>query len=279
MKQSNGLAITRIVLLAIIACILLGIMILLLTKNFRFSNMFETNTKVIYNDKFNVLEVKDLVVSARNADVQIEESTGTEIEIAVHGKKEEEVSVTLENNILKVERDAFKNFCIGFCFDSSEIIIKVPNTYKDHFQIKTISGDINIDNFKDTNMNVSTTSGDINIMSGNELKVSTVSGEMTIESGNSLKGSTTSGDIEITSLKNICEIETVSGYIEIGVLNLIKNSTIKTVSGDVEIDHLNDVYVDTETLSGDVSVANNNRQAQLELKIKTTSGNIEVGNR
>ena len=38
----------------------------------------------------------------------------------------------------------------------------------------------------------------------------------------------------------------------------------------------NDIYVETETNSGDAEVINNNRMAEIVLKITTTSGNINV---
>ena len=38
----------------------------------------------------------------------------------------------------------------------------------------------------------------------------------------------------------------------------------------------NDIYIETETNSGDEEVKNNNRMAEIVLKITTTSGNIRV---
>ena len=38
----------------------------------------------------------------------------------------------------------------------------------------------------------------------------------------------------------------------------------------------NDIYVETETSSGDADVQNNNRKAEIVLKITTTSGSIDV---
>ena len=38
----------------------------------------------------------------------------------------------------------------------------------------------------------------------------------------------------------------------------------------------NDIYIETETNSGDEDVKNNNRMAEIVLKITTTSGNIKI---
>ena len=38
----------------------------------------------------------------------------------------------------------------------------------------------------------------------------------------------------------------------------------------------NDIYIETETNSGDEDVKNNNRMAEIVLKITTTPGNIKI---
>ena len=38
----------------------------------------------------------------------------------------------------------------------------------------------------------------------------------------------------------------------------------------------NDIYIETETNAGDEDVKNNNRMAEIVLKITTTSGNIKI---
>ena len=67
-----------------------------------------------------------------------------------------------------------------------------------------------------------------------------------------------------------------SGSIEIDSLNISENSLITTKSGNVHINSKNDIYVETETVSGDDNIKNNNRKADIEVKIATTSGSIYV---
>lgn len=67
-----------------------------------------------------------------------------------------------------------------------------------------------------------------------------------------------------------------SGSIEIDSLNISENSLITTKSGNVHINSKNDIYVETETVSGDDNIKNNNRKADIEVKITTTSGSIYV---
>ena len=67
-----------------------------------------------------------------------------------------------------------------------------------------------------------------------------------------------------------------SGDITIREVNLTKDSSIKAVSGDINIEKANDIYVDAHATSGDIKIDDNNRKAPVELKIKTTSGDIEV---
>ena len=61
-------------------------------------------------------------------------------------------------------------------------------------------------------------------------------------------------------------------------LELLDDSDITSISGDIEINKNLGAYIKTETLSGEVNVENNDRYAKNELKIKTTSGDIEVEN-
>ena len=69
---------------------------------------------------------------------------------------------------------------------------------------------------------------------------------------------------------------TSSGSIEIDSLNITENSNINAKSGDVDIMSKNDIYIETETDSGDADVTNNNRMSEIVLKITTTSGSIKV---
>ena len=59
-------------------------------------------------------------------------------------------------------------------------------------------------------------------------------------------------------------------------LTINKNSNLKASTGDVEVKKLNNVYIDADTSTGDVNVKNNNRKSDVELKVRTSTGDIDI---
>lgn len=210
-----------------------------------------------------------------------------------------------EEIIIQVPNNCDEEFNIKT--SSGDII--VPDLEGDNIELKTASGKIQCGNIN--NGNIETSSGDILIGNGNEVtlkassgnikagdfnklsaeassgdieigtisedaKVKTASGKITLNGANKLKAEAISGDIKINSIENNCEISSTSGNIIVDRANINENSFIKTNSGNVVINNKNDIYVETETTSGDADVQNNNRMSEIVLDITTTSGNIKV---
>lgn len=210
-----------------------------------------------------------------------------------------------EEIIIQVPNNCDEEFNIKT--SSGDII--VPDLEGDNIQLKTASGKIQCGNIN--NGNIETSSGDILIGNGNEVtlkassgnikagdfnkllaeassgdieigtisedaKVKTASGKITLNGANKLEAEAISGDIKINSIENYCEISSTSGNIIVDTANINENSFIKTNSGNVVINNKNDIYVETETTSGDADVQNNNRMSEIVLDITTTSGNIKV---
>ena len=104
----------------------------------------------------------------------------------------------------------------------------------------------------------------------------TSSGKIVVEKVEKLEAESSSGEIDIKSIENYFKLIAKSGSIEIDSLNISENSSITTKSGNVHINSKNDIYIETETISGDDNIKNNNRKADIEVKIATTSGSIYV---
>lgn len=210
-----------------------------------------------------------------------------------------------EEIVIQVPNNCDEEFNIKT--SSGDII--VPDLEGDNIELKTASGKIQCGNIN--NGNIETSSGDILIGNGNEVtlkvssgnikagdfnklsaeassgdieigtisedaKVKTASGKITLNGANKLKAEAISGDIKINSIENNCKISSTSGNIIVDRANINENSFIKTNSGNVVINNKNDIYVETETTSGDADVQNNNRMSEIVLDITTTSGNIKV---
>ena len=210
-----------------------------------------------------------------------------------------------EEIIIQVPNNCDEEFNIQT--SSGDII--VPDLEGDNIQLKTSSGKIQCGNIN--NGKIESSSGDILIGNGNEVTlkassgsikagnfnklsaeassgdievgtisedatIKTASGKITLDRANKLKAEASSGDIKINSIENHCEISSISGNIIVDTINITENSSIKANSGNVVINNKNDIYVETETNSGDEDVKNNNRMAEIVLKITTTSGSIRV---
>lgn len=210
-----------------------------------------------------------------------------------------------EEIIIQVPNNCDEEFNIQT--SSGDII--APDLEGDNIQLKTSSGKIQCGNINNGKMESS--SGDILIGNGNEVTlkassgsikagdfnklsaeassgdievgtisedatIKTASGKITLDRANKLKAEAYSGDIKINSIENHCEISSTSGNIIVDTINITENSSIKANSGNVVINNKNDIYVETETNSGDEDVKNNNRMAEIILKITTTSGSIRV---
>ena len=141
--------------------------------------------------------------------------------------------------------------------------------------MQTTSGDINVINAN--NAILKSTSGDIKIDECSIGYISTTSGKIDIGQINEANLESTSGDIKVENIKEKCNIKTTSGKIKVNDSTINQNSGITSVSGDITIVNKDDIYYDTETVSGDLKIEkNNNRKSDIELKLKTTSGNINI---
>ncbi len=276
-KNRTGM-IVLICFLSILALGLLVFMSICLVNGGRSFSYFtrKTNIKVLEQKEFDGELVEKITVNAKSSDIHIVESNTNQIEVKISGNKKENYQVQLDQGELMISKKDGNYFCIGFCYIDYEIEIKVPKSYQKDFKIKTASGNIEIDTNLASNLDIITISGDVEMKEIGNASIKTTSGDIDILKASDLKLISTSGDIEIDNCKNI-DITTTSGEISIGSLELSKNGKIKTISGDVEVERINEIYVETKTVSGETQIRNNNRTSQYELLIETTSGDIEVG--
>ena len=271
--MNKTVTILKIVLLSLLIVILVGGMILFMNDKFSFS--FGSKAELIYDQ--NITESFDkLYLTSESLDYKFVKSTDNTVNVKVYDNKDNDVSVSVENNTLKVISNNQKK-CF-FCFTSKrEAIIALPEKLYD-VTLETKSGDITSSiNFNKAEIN--TTSGDIELNNVKDAIINVTSGDIKIDAVDSLAIKSTSGDVEINKINKYLNIETTSGDIVIKDLTILANSSIKVTSGDIDIYKAsNDIYYNTSVKSGDVRVNNNNRKANYELNIETTSGDITVKN-
>lgn len=255
--------ILKIVLLVIVASIVTSFIVFAIVcpNQFQFSLGYQSSKEVIYQKDYSQEEIESIAVDNKSVDVFLEKSNDSNIHLKVYGekKRKNKYEINLENKKLQIKRKGEVNFCIGFCSYEERIILYLPEEYEKDIKINSLSGDITTRNQLAVNLDIITKSGDILSEEINQLKANTISGDIQVKRVTMIELKTTSGDVEIDSLM------------------LLKNSKIRTISGDVLIDRVNDIYIETNTMSGDVEVVKNNRYANILLSVTTTSGNIEIG--
>lgn len=181
----------------------------------------------------------------------------------------------LENNIINFISSSGKIECgninVGNIKTSSgDVVIGNGN----EVTLQTSAGNIKAGNF--TKLSAEAVSGDVEVENIQDCTIKTSSGKIVAGTANKIQAEATSGDIRINKIEEYCNLSSNSGNIDIETLNIIENSFINAKSGNVKIKSKNDIYVETDTKSGDADIKNNNRKAELVLKITTTSGNIKV---
>lgn len=277
--MNNTLNIVKIILLSVIAVALVIILILLLNGKFNIKGftLYE-KTELVYEETYTE-NVENLKVLTTSNDVVIEEKETDSINVKVYDRKDAKPTSKVENNTLIIENK--KEGTIGFSFGingSSKIVISVPKNKEYNLDIEGTSSDVySLINLKD--VTITTKSGDIDLKDSINTLIKTTSGDIKVENvSKSLNATATSGDITTGEIAGKLTLNTTSGDVSIKKLNLTNNSSIKVTSGDIVIGKTNDIYFDAHVTSGDIKINNNSRKADVELKIKTTSGDITVNN-
>ena len=196
-------------------------------------------------------------------------------EFNIHTSSGDIVAPNLENNVINLESSSGKIECGNinngnFKSSSGDITVGSGN----EITLQTSSGSIKAGDFN--KLSAEASSGDIEVGKIGESSIKTSSGKILLESAKRLQAEASSGEIDINTIEEYCNLVTSSGSIEIDSLNITENSNINAKSGDVDIRSKNDIYIETETGSGDADVTNNNRMSEIVLKITTTSGSIKV---
>lgn len=273
--------ILKIILACLLSLIIIALTIFLIfalnNENINFATWgFNSKTELIKTENHNYGDIYYVKVNTKSADIKIVPTDKNEITVNVYGEKNQNVNVEVTNGILNVEYFS-KFLCFGFCNMDSYVEIMLPNEFSpENLDINTVSGDIFVGDTATQNMDVKSVSGDISVGNSDILNVSTTSGDIKVTKAKDLKVKSVSGDLRIDSVTNSLVAQTTSGDVDINSLMINADSNIKSTSGDIEIDMINDIYVETSTVSGDVRIKNNNRLANIVLSIYTTSGDIKI---
>lgn len=346
--MKNGIKIILIILLAILAIGLAGVMVWGIVQQERGERMkiltIGNKTSKLLEEEYETNAIQEIEVRAESSRIEVVEGDLAKIRVTAYGIEDEPVEVKQVGNKLVIEKPPVFHLFIFCAWCDEKIIVEVPKgSIKDYdlettsgairvsdlaegnlnvksnsgriqvgngialvahstsgrittgdFQkaeIQTTSGGIEVGNLKEGKLkstsgsihcgdlekgNVKTTSGSMHIGNTSELTAQSSSGRIQVETAKELTAKTTSGSIAVEKVDGFCDLSSTSGSIKIGECSLNENSEISAKSGSVHLKKANAFYTDAKTTSGSMKINSNDRKAETELKVRTTSGSIRV---
>lgn len=201
--------------------------------------------------------------------------------------------------IERVDHRKWYEHIFGIRWGRMEVAIYLPESTYASLSVTSVSGDVAIPaDFSFTDATVRSTSGNIRFLASveNGLSLKTVSGDISVQdvAPKSLQAQSTSGDVTIGSVRVEGELavkavsgdlelsqvdcgslnaETASGEVGASSLRAAGNVRIKTVSGDVDLKSCDADTLWIKTTSGDVS---GRLLTEKIFVTDTTSGNVRV---
>lgn len=148
-------------------------------------------------------------------------------------------------------------FFFNFNLNTIRITIELPEKMNS-IQIKTASGNIQVEDTNGTRITLDNASGDIDIkrVISNDIQIKTATGDVDLRDVNSkqLAAKTMSGDANASNIT-------------------ADNFLFKSTSGDVDVKNTKVTIFDTSSMSGDINLTNINAD---ECKVRSTSGDVDV---
>lgn len=259
--NSKNVIITLIVVLSLFAIGLTSVMIMVIKNSSNFNFVFSlrgSKAKLVESTEYDTDMIDSIKISTYSTDIEIRESND-KIKIEYYSSSEKNPKIMMENRVVTIDEKEDEVSCVGICDTNRKVVIYLPASYTGSMNFITKSGDIYARTLL-KNVSIDTASGDIELKEVSDTTIRTVS-----------------GDVEIYMVGNAINVKTTSGDIEIQNFNIKENSILESVSGDIEIsNNICNCYVDSHTVTGDIHVNKSDRRSELEVKIKTTSGDIDV---
>ncbi len=293
--KNKPLLITLIILLTILAIGLIIGMFYIINGKIRFPQF--SSYKVSSNlsiEKTYDLTFEKIRVEAKASEIHVKKTKDTEIKLRIFSDHEKtKVEINNQELFIKLEEKA----CIGFCFHQTidKIELYIPEDFEKEINLINEYGNIIIDSFLNADIKIKENCGDVKVAGANRAFIENEYGDIELSkatsasiyqsAGDILVGEVKEitaenefGDIHITSVFDFLDIKNSCGDIKIDQIDLKRNSTITSSLGNVKIGSTNAIYIDAKTNLGDVKINNNERNADILLKIQNSCGDIKVNN-
>ncbi len=298
--KKNRPIVTIIGLLCIIIIALIIAMIIFIKKNndYSFIRKYGETIKELQVDKTYENTFNKILIDTEATDIEIKKSQNETTQLKVYAEEDKvEVTENVYENLselkIKVKTTPCKFLCLNFNKKISKIELYIPENYDKEIKIENNYGNIDVESFKNLNLNIDEDAGNIKIDAANKVDIKNNYGDITINEIIEGKLNSSAGNIEVnkvniidaknnhgnTKIKEINEyvrIDADAGDIKIDKINITRDSSIETNLGTIRIDKINEIYVDASTDLGTTSINENYRESDITLNLESNLGDIKV---
>ena len=243
------------------------------------------STEVKEDQSFNMADKKLILLETPLGDVEVKGYEGEEIRLTVEGQVperyvDEYLKISESQDELKILfYDDVNN--INFTFGNAndlDIELLIPSEYIGELRLSNVSGAMTLEGLQAGEVHLENISGDLVLEDGRHEKVvfSTISGQFISYSAvDVLEGETVSGRVTATDVGESFEIGSISGSVSIVARKLGGDSSVETVSGSVEVEltEETDMGYDLSSVSGRISVENEEGTNESSQSLKRTAQN------
>jgi len=230
-------------------------------------------------ESFSIEALKHIEVVTSNVDVEVKIHEQPSMEIILHTYEDGPILETLyENDILKIntQKKKSKNTIIGFSFNLL-LEIRIPNLAVCNWNIRTGSGNLNMEEIITDTLFIGSNSGDVRIknVKGDQVDIKTTSGDVMVKRSyaEEIAIHTSSGDMYLKKVTaETIRAKTSSG--EVRIRGFIGNIIGNTGSGDIDISLVTNESIDLKAGSGDIKIAVDKKKGSTGIFINTGSGDI-----
>lgn len=206
-----------------------------------------TSEQLKTNKSFGTEGVEKIVINTVSPNIKILPADGKDIIVDFYGSittnlghNSPKLIADIKNNILNISISYPKTFTLGL-FDISNIFldIYIPAQFTKEINAASVSGDINIENFNGSKIQLKTTSGNLSAISLKTMEI---------------QADSISGNVNFEKVEGNLKISTVSGEVIAGLTSLADDILIKTISGEVKLaaPSSSSFVFDLESISGDM---------------------------
>lgn len=245
---------------------------------------FEADVQGIRNIRLDFVSENIDVVVTNEPKIRLEQTCGSEL------SKEDMMRCTVSGDTLVAESGLKDKFVFFSFMDYGEINVTlyVPAAYENNLDLYTVSGTIDAQDVKVSELNASNTSGSISVKGceSNKLYMNSVSGEVLVEDGSfeTVTANTVSGEIQMEAQRiNDFEADSTSGAISLSLSEMPARIEIDTVSGSatIKLPENDGFTLEYDTVSGgmdnDFAMAHDMyKNGGSEIAIDTVSGGINL---